>query len=662
LSGVVGSGCTFSPGINVVANTMGTAGNSYGLSSQVSYDSGDFSSPSFTVTLSGATLTGGGQSTAYDAGSVSVTVQGHQTAASYSQGATAQSVTSALINAINADPNAYVNASSYLQAILLTSRQAGSIGDNYSLSVSRTYDTADFTGASFDITASGPSLDGGVDGSAATSMSNVLYSLGLGYFPNSDIQTANDSTNGSWSYTYDEFNRLQTSGSLQGGYQYNYDRYGNRLQQALTYGTGVTVYLSDSGNSNQLDGQCYDAAGNVLDDAHSCAYMAAPKYLYDAENRLVNVYGGPVYVYDASGQRIAKQSGTPGGLANTDTNEYLLSQNGEQLAEFVGGALDHTNVYAAGRLWTTFSGSGTSYHTTDWLGTRRVQTNASAAVTLNCSNLPFGDNQNCVGSDVTEQHFTGKERDTESGNDYFGARYYASTMGRFMSPDWSAQQDPVPYAKLDNPQTLNLYGYMQNNPLGGVDQDGHCDWCQRLLNTVTFKGFLKTDAQVTAANGTVTTTQGDGWTTDTGGDFGSSTMNFDPTGGMSLQVSGSAGGYGGAISYTPGTGEIDGTASVGALDLGGSVTVSNSAPDTGPSVTAAGFVGVGGSVTQMANGGTSTAVGLGTPGVSASIDRTAKLGSVAPVSTSITVPNIAPGNAACGGGICVEADGIDFGR
>ena len=34
---------------------------------------------------------------------------------------------------------------------------------------------------------------------------------------------------------------------------------------------------------------------------------------------------------------------------------------------------------------------------------------------------------------------TGKERDTESGNDYFGARYYASSMGRFMSPDWSAK-------------------------------------------------------------------------------------------------------------------------------------------------------------------------------------------------------------------------------
>jgi RHS repeat-associated protein len=69
---------------------------------------------------------------------------------------------------------------------------------------------------------------------------------------------------------------------------------------------------------------------------------------------------------------------------------------------------------------------------------------------------------------------TGKERDAESGLDYFGARYYASNMGRFMSPDWSAKEEPVPYAKLDNPQSLNLYAYVENNPLGAVDADGHC--------------------------------------------------------------------------------------------------------------------------------------------------------------------------------------------
>ena len=70
---------------------------------------------------------------------------------------------------------------------------------------------------------------------------------------------------------------------------------------------------------------------------------------------------------------------------------------------------------------------------------------------------------------------TGKERDAESGNDYFGARYYASSMGRFLSPDWSAKAEPVPYAKLDNPQSLNLYTYALNNPLRNIDKDGHCD-------------------------------------------------------------------------------------------------------------------------------------------------------------------------------------------
>src|ERR1700733_10053796 len=68
---------------------------------------------------------------------------------------------------------------------------------------------------------------------------------------------------------------------------------------------------------------------------------------------------------------------------------------------------------------------------------------------------------------------TGKERDAESGNDYFDARYYSSAMGRFMSPDWSAQEEPVPYAKLDDPQTLNLYSYVENNPLWKPDPDGH---------------------------------------------------------------------------------------------------------------------------------------------------------------------------------------------
>jgi RHS repeat-associated protein len=65
-------------------------------------------------------------------------------------------------------------------------------------------------------------------------------------------------------------------------------------------------------------------------------------------------------------------------------------------------------------------------------------------------------------------HFTGKERDTESGNDYFGARYYASTMGRFLSPDPSGLLAQHP----ENPQSWNLYVYALNNPLSNLDPNG----------------------------------------------------------------------------------------------------------------------------------------------------------------------------------------------
>jgi RHS repeat-associated protein len=77
--------------------------------------------------------------------------------------------------------------------------------------------------------------------------------------------------------------------------------------------------------------------------------------------------------------------------------------------------------------------------------------------------------------------YTGKERDSESGNDYFGARYYASSMGRFLSPDYQDTDDDdvpdaVPNGALSNPQTLNLYSYVLNNPLTRRDYDGHASW------------------------------------------------------------------------------------------------------------------------------------------------------------------------------------------
>jgi RHS repeat-associated protein len=69
--------------------------------------------------------------------------------------------------------------------------------------------------------------------------------------------------------------------------------------------------------------------------------------------------------------------------------------------------------------------------------------------------------------------FNGKERDPDMGVYDFGARFFQDGIARFYSPDWSATVEPVPYAKLNNPQSLNLYTYVLDNPLSFRDADGH---------------------------------------------------------------------------------------------------------------------------------------------------------------------------------------------
>jgi RHS repeat-associated protein len=230
-------------------------------------------------------------------------------------------------------------------------------------------------------------------------------------------------------------------------------------------------------------GFTYDASGNVLIDNLN-------QYLYDGEGRICAVRNLTVgamtgYIYDADGRRVAKgairaMSCDPAVNGFIPTNDYILGPSGEQVTEMAMGANNtmawqHTNVYAAGTLLATYDNNGLHFYLNDPLGTRRVQTDSAGVVEQTCSSLPYGDGLACTGSTIypTEHHFTGKERDAETGNDYFEARYYSSATGRFMSPDWSAKIEPVPYAKLDDPQSLNLYAYVQNNPLSRNDPDGH---------------------------------------------------------------------------------------------------------------------------------------------------------------------------------------------
>ncbi|HEY1731439.1 MAG TPA: RHS repeat-associated core domain-containing protein, partial [Terriglobales bacterium] len=127
-----------------------------------------------------------------------------------------------------------------------------------------------------------------------------------------------------------------------------------------------------------------------------------------------------------------------------------------------------------------------NYYLYDHLGTTRKIVNQFGTLCYDADYFPWGAVQNLVTNTCRAQNykFTGKERDPDMGQDYFGARFYKGDMSRFFSPDWASSPEPVPYSKLDHPQSLNLYTYVQNNPTSFRDADGHdCDSC---VSAMTF--------------------------------------------------------------------------------------------------------------------------------------------------------------------------------
>lgn len=128
------------------------------------------------------------------------------------------------------------------------------------------------------------------------------------------------------------------------------------------------------------------------------------------------------------------------------------------------------------------------YHHVDALGSTRLVTDGDSEVIARHDYLPFGeeiptdtwqrsDALHYGGSNHVRQRFTGQIRDDESGLDYFGARYFSSQQGRFMSPD-------LPFAdqELWDPQSWNLYTYVNNRPLVAVDSTGtHDEYVSRLM-------------------------------------------------------------------------------------------------------------------------------------------------------------------------------------
>jgi RHS repeat-associated protein len=328
--------------------------------------------------------------------------------------------------------------------------------------------------------------------------STVKYSMTTGYDYAGNVTSTTDNVNGNWTYAYDHLNRLHTATSLPGfNLDWEYDSFGNRESQTNSGSAGGSqLSFTYNGNTNRADsGIQYYATGNIEDDAHGQVYT------YDAEERITSMYTKGMsdvyaYEYDSEGKLVYE-------YGSISTREFVRNAAGEPLQILFYGAPatypafidgDYLGYWYNGIFnWAGKNQVGTKNFLS--AGTGNSGSSATPVSAGTYTSLPFGDDLSSIDNDPI--HFTGKERDSESGLDYFGARYYSSNMGRFMSPDWSAKQEPVPYSKLDDPQTLNLYGYVRNNPLSRADPDGHCPWCLALAGG----GVLAADTEGGAAAG-----------------------------------------------------------------------------------------------------------------------------------------------------------------
>jgi RHS repeat-associated protein len=313
---------------------------------------------------------------------------------------------------------------------------------------------------------------------AKTATGPVIYSEALTYYPNGNPQAVTDPVNGNWTYTYDQTNRILTGISTNTGQgcQFTYDPFGNRKTSAPDQGTCTSpTFTFTASTTNHIDGYCYDGAGNLNDPGPCPPSGSNHLYFYDGYNHLLspnfNQTGRAGYVVDAFGHRVGKS------LNGTWARIYLYGLDGNPVAEMDGtGAWQQTNVHVGGQFLAEYQGTDTDFQHGDHLGTIRAQSNSAGTRITTCSNLPFGDSLNCNGNtNPSGYHFTGKERDTESGLDHFGARYYASAMGRMLSPDpfLPLNQKPEQFqAWIANPQHWNKYAYVLNNPLKYTDPTG----------------------------------------------------------------------------------------------------------------------------------------------------------------------------------------------
>ena len=149
----------------------------------------------------------------------------------------------------------------------------------------------------------------------------------------------------------------------------------------------------------------------------------------------------------------------------------------------------------------------TYYFLTDHLGSVDVILDEEGKVVEHRDYLPYGQERYVheeLNAPDTTQGFTGKELDNETGLNYYGARYYDSVTGRFISPDPLILRIDQMSSKernefLSDPQNLNAYTYAKNNPVKYVDPDGEIAILAALIVATAFIATFMSSYQNVAA-------------------------------------------------------------------------------------------------------------------------------------------------------------------
>ena len=260
-------------------------------------------------------------------------------------------------------------------------------------------------------------------------------------------------------FAYDDLNRL-TSGSgtfgtnqAQQNCAYAYNAIGditNKCGAVFSYGD---VMHPSAVTFNPTTGKSYtyDANGNMLTRGNQTL-------TWDIDNRVssVSITGGGTtsMEYDYSGARVKKSA--PTGITLYPFSGYEIDPNGV-ITKF---------IRVGGESIASKRGTSKYFYHNDHLGSVNVITDiAGTRVQLNEYD-PWGAVSRASGTIDPDTRFTGQKLDPETGLYYYGGRYYDAEIGRFVSADPFVQ---TPY----DPQNLNRYSYVINNPQNLIDPDGY---------------------------------------------------------------------------------------------------------------------------------------------------------------------------------------------